>query len=292
MVISASRRTDIPAFFGDWFMNRIREKMVLAGNPVNPGQISRIDLDPGHVDCIVFWTKNAKGFIRHLDELEKAGYRYYFQYTLNCYGGNIEKNLDAESAAEAFIHLSRLIGKKRVVWRYDPVIVNDRYTAAFHAENFRRLCAKLSGFTEKCVISFVDGYGFLADAFRDYNIKELAEPQIRKIAGIVSGVAGEYGISPVSCCERVDLAEYNIGRSKCIDNELINGLFDLNIKYKKDAGQRPGCGCHASRDIGAYNSCLHDCVYCYAKRGRRKPLCDPVSPLLCDSEGNGKTPTA
>lgn len=278
MIISASRRTDIPAFFGAWFMERIGEKHVLVGNPVNPKQISRIALDPEHVDCIVFWTKNAKNFIRRLDELEKAGYRYYFQYTLNCYGNDIEKNIDAESAAEAFIELSKLAGKKRVVWRYDPVIVNDRYSAEYHAENFKRLCARLSGFTEKCVISFVDGYAFLADAFRNHNIKELTESQIHEIAGGISRTAEEYGISLASCCETIDLSQYNIGRSKCVDNELINELFGLNIKYKKDAGQRPGCGCCASRDIGAYNTCLHGCVYCYAMRGSRKPGCDPSSP--------------
>ncbi|MDR1351866.1 MAG: DUF1848 domain-containing protein, partial [Treponema sp.] len=254
-------------------------------NPVNPGQISRIDLDPEGTECIVFWTKNAKDFIGRLDELEKAGYRYYFQYTLNGYGGDIEKNIDAEDAAEAFIELSKLIGRKRVIWRYDPVIVNGRYTAAFHAENFKRLCAKLSGFTEKCVISFVDGYGFLAETFRDHNIREPAEAQMREIADVISRAAAEHGISPASCCETIDLAEYNIGRNKCIDNELINELFDLNIRYKKDTGQRRDCGCHASRDIGAYNTCLHGCVYCYAKRGNRKPVCDPASPLLCDSAG-------
>ncbi|MDR0710343.1 MAG: DUF1848 domain-containing protein [Spirochaetaceae bacterium] len=282
MIISASRRTDIPAFFGDWFMNRIRGKEVLVRNPMNPNQISRIALDPEYVDCIVFWTKNVKNFMRHLDELERAGYRYYFQYTLNGYGKDIEKNIDAESAAEAFIALSKLIGKKRIIWRYDPIIINGKYGVKYHAENFKRLCAKLSGFTERCVISFVDGYGFLADAFREHNIGELTDSAMREIADGISGTAGENGISITSCCETIDLSEYNIGRGKCIDNELINKLFGLNIGYKKDTGQRRGCGCCVSRDIGAYNSCLHDCVYCYAKRGRRKSNCDPASPLLCD----------
>jgi hypothetical protein len=277
VIISASRRTDIPAFFGIWFMNRIRGKNVLVRNPMNPGQISRIALDPEHVDCIVFWTKNAKNFIRHLDELEKAGYRYYFQYTLNCYGNDIEKNIDAESAAEAFTALSGLIGKKKVIWRYDPVIVNDKYGAKYHEENFKRLCARLSGFTERCVISFVDAYGFLADAFRVHNIKELTESQIHEIADGISKTAEEYGISITSCCEKIDLSEYHIGRNKCVDNELINELFGLNIRYKKDTGQRRECGCCASRDIGTYNSCLHDCVYCYAKRGGRKLACDSVN---------------
>jgi hypothetical protein len=259
-------------------MERIREGGVLVKNPVNPAQVSRIDLAPEHVECIVFWTKNASNFIQHLDELEKKGYRYYFQYTLNGYGVDIEKNVDAESAAETFIVLSKLAGKKRIVWRYDPVIVNEKYTAEYHAENFRKLCARLGGFTERCVISFVDAYGFLAGAFRDNGIKELNEFQIREIAAGISETAEEHGISVTSCCEAVDLSDYNIGRNKCIDNDLINELFGLNIKYKKDTGQRRPCGCCVSRDIGAYNSCLHGCVYCYARRGDRKLTGDPVSP--------------
>jgi hypothetical protein len=266
---SASRRTDIPAFLGGWFMDRIREKEVLVKNPMNPKQISRLSLDPEHVDCIVFWTKNAKNFMPHLEELEGAGYRYYFQYTLNHYGNDIEKNIDAESAMDAFIALSKLTGKKRVIWRYDPIIVNNKYSVKYHLENFKSLCARLSGFTEKCVISFVDSYSFLADAFREHNIGELTHSEMREIADGISGAAEENGISLTSCCETIDLSEYHIGRNKCVDNELINELFGLNLEYKKDTAQRRGCGCCVSRDMGAYNTCLHDCVYCYAKRGHR-----------------------
>jgi hypothetical protein len=276
MIISASRRTDIPAFFGDWFMDMAGKGEALVRNPVNPNQVSRIALDPDNVECIVFWTKNARNFIHRLDELDRAGYRYYFQYTLNAYGDDIEKNVDAEGAAETFIELSKLKGGKRVVWRYDPVIVNGKYSIAYHAGNFRRLCAKLSGYTERCIISFVDSYRFLADAFRDHGIRELNESEIHEIADAFSRTAGEYGIALSSCCEAADLSRYNISRGRCIDNELINELFGLNIKYKKDTGQRPGCCCRASRDIGAYNTCLHNCVYCYAKR--RGPAFPPCSP--------------
>jgi hypothetical protein len=272
VIISASRRTDIPAFFGGWFMDRIQEGSALVKNPVNPNQVSRIALDPDNVECIVFWTKNVKRFIPCLDELDEDGYRYYFQYTLNGYGDDIEKNVDAEEAADAFIELSKRIGGKRVVWRYDPVIVNGKYSAAYHAGNFGRLCAKLCGFTEKCVISFVDGYRFLADAFREHGIGELSVSQIYEIADAFSRTAGEYGVALSSCCEAADLSRYNISRGRCVDNELINETFGLNIKYKKDSGQRPGCGCCASRDIGAYNTWLHNCVYCYARRGPRMLL--------------------
>jgi hypothetical protein len=266
MIISASRRTDIPAFFGEWFMDRLREKRVAVKNPRNPKIISEVSLDPEDVDCIVFWTKNAKNFMRYLDEIERTGHRYYFQYTLNSYGNSIEKNLDAKSAAEAFIALSKLIGKKKIIWRYDPVIINDTYTVEYHLKNFGELCEKLNRFTEKCVISFVDRYSFLANAFKEYNITELSDDQIREIAGGISVIAAKYAIPLASCCEGIDLSKYNIRGNKCVDDELINELFGLRIKYKKDPGQRRECGCCVSRDIGAYNTCPHGCVYCYARR--------------------------
>jgi hypothetical protein len=266
MIISASRRTDIPAFFGEWFMDRIREKKVLVKNPRNPSVVSEISLNPEQVQCIVFWTKNAKNFIQHLGEIERAGHRYYFQYTLNSYGNDIEKNLDAKSAMEAFIALSKLIGKEKVICRYDPLIINDKYTVEYHVKKFKELCEKLGGFTEKCVISFIDSYRFLSNAFKDNNITELTDVQIQELSGSLSSTAKEYGIPLSTCCERIDLSPYNIARNKCVDDELINKLFGLNIAYKKDPGQRRECGCYVSRDIGAYNTCQHGCVYCYARR--------------------------
>jgi hypothetical protein len=247
-------------------MDRIREKEVSVKNPRNPGSVSRVSLAKEDVECIVFWTKNAANFLRCLDELEKAGHRYYFQYTLNAYGNDIERQVDAKSATEAFIALAKLIGKKKVIWRYDPVIVNSIYTVEYQVKKFRALCEKLSGFTEKCVISFVDGYRFLAGAFREHDITELSGGQMREIAGGISVVAAEYGIPLASCSEGIDLSAYHIRGNKCVDNDLINELFGLTLNYKKDSGQRGECGCCVSRDIGAYNTCLHGCVYCYAKR--------------------------
>ncbi|GHV24318.1 hypothetical protein FACS189498_1270 [Spirochaetia bacterium] len=276
MILSASRRTDIPAFFGEWFINCLREKEVFVKNPVNPKSVSRIILDPALIDCIVFWTKNPRDFIRRLGEIEDLGYtKYYFQFTLNSYGDDLEKNLPPKGEIiETFLELSERIGKQRVIWRYDPVIVNDKYSVDFHVENFRLLYEKLSKNTEKCVISFVDRYKFLAKTFTDYGIAELSGDDINKIAAGIGETVNSGGqkLEIASCCEKVDLSSYGIGHNRCIDGDLIQKLFgsegtSKKGEFKKDPGQRQNCGCAASRDLGTYNTCGHGCVYCYAGRG-------------------------
>jgi hypothetical protein len=270
MILSASRRTDIPAFYGDWFMERLREKEALVKNPMNPRQVSKLDLSPENIDCIVFWTKNPVNFIKHLKEIDDLGYRYYFQFTLNPYDKDIETNLEEKSGlVNTFMELSNLIGKKKVVWRYDPVIINEKYTLKYHEIYYSALYEKLSKYTEKCVISFIDEYYFLKDEFKRLNIHELNDEEIEKVSAMIASVVNgsETKLTIASCCEKVLLTQYGITRNKCIDETLINELFNLNIKYKKDKGQRRECNCTQSRDIGAYNTCGHGCIYCYAKRG-------------------------
>jgi hypothetical protein len=267
MIISASRRTDIPAFRGDWFMECLRAGEALVTNPVNKAQVSRIALTPEQVDCIVFWTKNPSGFLRRLDELDRRGYRYYFQFTLTPYDRDIEPNLPEKSALlAAFCELSDRIGKERVIWRYDPILLTRTCTVSYHAAQFERFAAVLAGKTDTCVISFVDAYGFLNGTFAELGIREPEIDEIHGLAGLLGPLARNYGLSLVSCCEKADLSAYDIGASKCIDEQRINRLFGLDLRYKKDPGQRGECCCMVSRDIGSYRSCRHGCRYCYAAR--------------------------
>jgi hypothetical protein len=144
MILSASRRTDIPAFHGDWFMEKLREKAVSVKNPMNPQQVAKLDLDPARIECIVFWTKNPKKFIKRLKEIDDLGYHYYFQFTLNPYGKDIETNLEEKGElVNTFMELSDLIGKKKVIWRYDPIILNEKYTPAYHEAHYGTLYEKL-----------------------------------------------------------------------------------------------------------------------------------------------------
>jgi hypothetical protein len=274
MILSASRRTDLPAFFGDWFMQCLGEKKVLVRNPMNPKIVSELALDPDGIDCIVFWTKDPRNFLPRLPEIDALGYRYYFQFTLTAYDSTIERNLDKTNILETFIALSEYLGKERVIWRYDPIFLNDTFTLPYHLEHFEALCEKLRGHTEKCVISFIDQYPFLKERFKQNSIHELSDEEIEILAGSFAAIGKKYKLPLSTCCEKVNLEAYGISHNKCIDGDLIERLFKIRVKPRKDPSQRVNCGCCVSRDIGAYNTCLHDCVYCYAKRGT-PPLSPP-----------------
>src|SRR5512143_1704999 len=159
MIISASRRTDIPAFYSEWFMKRIEEGHVMVRNPMNARQVSRISLEPELVDCIVFWTKDPSRMIGKLDVLDQKKYSYYFQFSLTPYGKDIEPSVpEKKKVVSAFIELSERIGKERVVWRYDPILLTDSINRDYHFRSFEHLAKALAGHTGKCIISFADFY--------------------------------------------------------------------------------------------------------------------------------------
>lgn len=288
MIISASRRTDIPAFYSDWFFNRIKEGFVFVRNPMNKHQVSKIKLTPDVVDCIVFWTKNPKPMLDRLNELEK--YCYYFQFTLNSYSKDIEPNvpLKGNEIINTFKRLSDTIGKDRVIWRYDPIIINDKYNVNYHKKYFRVLAEKLSGNFENCVISFVDYYKKNASNFKSNNITEPGTEIVESLAEDFVKTASEYGFTLKTCAEGYDLRKYNIEHGKCIDDKLISKLLGTDIIVKKDMSQREECGCVESIDIGLYNTCLHGCKYCYANYSEKTVNAnyekyDLNSPLLCST---------
>ena len=159
MILSVSRRTDIPAFFGEWFINRLQDGFVCVRNPFNKNMVSKIKLNAKDVDCIVFWTKDATNFINYLPSIDELGYKYYFQYTITPYDKEIERNLkDKNELIDNFINLSKKIGKEKVVWRYDPILIAKGISLDWHIKQFENLCKELSGYTNKVVISFLDEY--------------------------------------------------------------------------------------------------------------------------------------
>ena len=288
MIISASRRTDIPAFYFEWFFNRIKEGYVLVRNPMNIHQVSRIALTPDVVDCIVFWTKNPKPMINRLSELEK--YCYYFQFTLNSYAKDIEPNVPSKNSEiiETFKILSESIGKERVIWRYDPILINNKYNTDYHIKYFRKLAEMLHGKFEHCVISFVDYYKKNAANFRNNSIEEPRIETIEYLAESFVKTASDFGFVLKTCAEKYDLSRFGIEHGKCIDDHLIGKLLGTELNIQKDKNQREECGCVESIDIGLYNTCLHGCKYCYANYSDKTVkanhgLYDPNSPLLCSS---------
>jgi len=283
MIISASRRTDIPNYFSEWFYNRIEEGFLYVRNPMNAHQISEIALSPNVVDCIVFWTKNPEPMIGRLDELKE--YPYYFQFTLTGYGTDVECNVPHKRKVMVpiFQKLSEKIGRERVIWRYDPIIFTEKYTPEYHVNAFREIAGLLRGYTEKCVISFVDIYAKIMRNLESLDMQNIDLNSLIKFAEILSRIASENGMEIASCAEKMDLRQWGIQHNSCIDKDLIEKIIGCRINAVKDKGQREGCGCIESVEIGTYNTCKNGCKYCYANEnynGVRKRY-DPRSPLLC-----------
>lgn len=292
MIISASRRTDIPAFYSGWFLNRIREGYALVPNPYNSRLLSRVKLTPDVVNCIVFWTKNPYPMLDKLDALH--GYPYYFQYTLNPYGKEIEPNLPPlEKRIETFKRLSDKIGKEKVIWRYDPIFTSPEYSIGFHQEAFARIARALRNHTEKCMLGFIDHYPHIRKAVEARGIHPLKPEEIEAMAVSFKDTVGPYPIELNTCTAKVNLAHLGIPGGLCIDGALVERIAGYPVQGKKDKNQRNVCRCIESIDIGMYESCLHGCLYCYAIKGnsltagRNNRKHDPASPLLIGTVEEG-----
>lgn len=285
MILSVSRRTDIPAFYAEWFMERLRQKYVLVRNPFNIHSISRIPLTPDNVDTIVFWTKNSKPIHKYLDEIDELGYKYYFQYTITPYKNDLEEKVqDKKEIVETFKKLSEKTGSEKVILRYDPVILSDNYTIDFHKKAFARLCDLLAPYTKKIVFSFLDDYKKISKNIKQLNIKEISEEEMYIMAEYFADTAKNYNLKIESCAEQIDLGRFGINHGKCIDDELIEKITGYKISAGKD-NQRNACGCVKCIDIGEYNTCMHKCLYCYANINKdaafkNYKLHDKKSPLL------------
>lgn len=284
MIVSASRRTDIPAFFSKWFINRVHDGFVLVRNPMNPYQISRIDLSPQVVDCIVFWTKNPHGILPYLDTLKE--YNFYFQFTINAYGKALEPNVPpVDRSIDMFLYLSKHLGSERIIWRYDPIFFTEKLNIDWHVSAFTKLAQALSNYTRKCVISFLDMYKKCERNLLGVPLQNIDENVIQIISQKLVQIAHSNRIELNTCAEETDLSSYGITSGKCIDDKLIEEISGLPLSIGKDKTQRHECGCVASIDIGSYNTCPHSCLYCYANYNSntvRKNYAqhDPLSPLL------------
>jgi hypothetical protein len=288
MIVSASRRTDIPAFYAEWLFGRIHDGRVLVRNPFNARQVRKIKISPETVDGFVFWSKNPEPMLGKLDGLN--GYAYYFQYTLNGYLADIEVHVPpVAERRDTFMRLADTIGPEKMIWRYDPVLLNGQYTAASHIDQFGETADKLRGYTKKAVFSFIDFYKKIEPAVKSRGITDASIMEKKMIASHFAEIARSCGMLIDTCAEDIDLAEYGIAHGCCIDAGLIAAIAGrpLAAVAAKDKNQRPECGCAASVDIGAYHSCPHGCVYCYANYRpdtvkKNSARHDTSAPLLID----------
>ncbi len=272
-IISASRRTDIPAFYAEWFIQRIREGYCLVPNPFNRRQVSRVSLRSEDLDVIVFWTRNPRPLFPYLNELDQLGYRYYFQYTLMDNPRWLDpKSPPVDTAIRTFQDLAAQIGPERVIWRYDPIVFTPRSDAGYHQVRFERIAAALKDQTGRVVISIMDAYPKAAGRMRKAaaeggEIIGLSMPFPGWFTDLIASMvdtASQNGMEIVSCAEHLDLSPCGVRPGKCIDDEYISRTFGLQVNDKKDPFQRKECGCVVSKDIGVYDTCLFGCQYCYA----------------------------
>lgn len=283
-IVSASRRTDIPAFYADWFMNRIRAGFVRVPNPFNARQVATVSLDPRNVACVIFWTRDPRPLLPSLDELDERGFRYLFHVTATGLPEILEPSAPtAEAAVEAVLKLSQRLGPERVIWRFDPILISNLTPPERIAENFDRFSEKLAGAVKQVMVSFVQPYPRALS-----RMKRLA-PQVEPffpqgvqekgaIMAALARVAASRRMNMTACAAaKDDLSPSGVDPGKCIDPALIKRLWGIEVGRKKDAGQREGCGCAKSIDIGVYGTCSHGCLYCYAscsnalKSGRHDP---------------------
>ncbi len=250
----------------------------MARNPFNANQIRNVSLHPDDVDVIVFWTRSPNKLMRYLPELDVIGHKYYFQYTITGYPRAIEAAVPKPHVAiKTFVALSEMIGSDKIVWRYDPVLLSNQVPINEHKRLFSKIASNLSGKTKRVVISFSDFYQKTERNLNNVeglNYSDITQDheKLLELSKHMAVVASKYGMEIKSCAENVDIDSVGIQQGKCIDETLIKDVFGLSLSEKKDKGQRDECGCIKSVDIGMYNTCLHECSYCYATFNKKSVI--------------------
>ena len=265
MIISASRRTDIPSYYWTWMMNRIKEGYVCVRNSYNDKQVSKVSLSADKIDCYVFWTKNAIPVLKDMTMLESIP--FYFQHTITGYGRDIERNLpDKESICKAFCTISEKFGRNHIIWRYDPILISPNYTLKWHKETFKNLASALADHTIKCTVSFLDTYGHILPWMNKCSVRCLTRDEQNELISYMTDIADQYGIYIDTCAEKGTYPR--VRHASCIDKSLCEEICGYPLDVEKDKTQRKDCGCMTSIDIGFPTSCLNGCAYCYATYGQ------------------------
>ena len=289
MIINTGQRTDIPAFYAEWFANRLREGIVCVRNPFNEKQVSRYCLDPSVVDVIGFCTKDPEPMFQYMDLLRDYG--QYWYVTITPYGRDIEPNVpDKHRTLENFRRLSEIAGTDAVGWRYDPVLITEKYTIEYHLRAFEQMAEMLSGCTKTVVISFIDLYQKVRRNFPE--IREVGREDCIYLGKRFIEIAGKHGMTVRPCAEGDFLAPYGADCSGCMTQEIYEKAAGKRLIFPKTKPNRSACSCYIACDIGAYDSCPHLCRYCYANSDTRRVLenrrmHDPASPFLIGNYAAG-----
>jgi hypothetical protein len=297
LIVSASYKTDIPTFYGEWFIRRLRAGFCRVVQPYNR-RIATVDLRREHVDGIVFWTKNVGPFLPHLYEVRDRGYPFMIQYTINAYPRALETSVvDAKRAVDDAGRVRTDFGPHVIVWRYDTIIISDLTPLSFHRENFVELARMMEGVTDEVVISFAHYYQktrrnmTLASRKIGFSWSDPEPEEKRALCAELVKAAAQHGLE-LTVCSQPDYLAPGAAPARCIDASRLERISGSGIRAQV-RGNRPGCACFAARDIGEYDTCPHGCVYCYAVRnrefaGERYKLHDPNSEFLFPPPANAQ----
>ena len=286
MIINTGGRTDTVQYYTPWLLRRFEEGYVLARNPLFPHKVSRYELDPAVVDCVVFCSKDYSPILPRLHEITDR-FNTYFFYTITAYGTDIEPGVpDIDSSCDTLLELERQVGARRICWRYDPVLLTGTYTIDRHMETFDHLCSRLAGHVGRCVFSFVEMYRKLERNMPE--LMPLSTDQMDELARGLGAIAADHGVWLQTCATDVDYSAYGIHRSGCVTLDALGSANDVEFKDLRHKGMRRHCHCFEMRDMGAYDTCPNGCRYCYANQSPERArtnyaLHDPESPLLLGS---------
>lgn len=283
MILNTGGRTDTVQYYSEWLLNRFREGFVLSRNPLFPNVINRIELSPDTIDVVVFCSKDYAPILDRLHEISDR-FKCYYHYTITAYNTDIEPNVPSiEQSVETLKQLSALVGKEKVAWRYDPVLLTEKYTIEKHFETFDYMARELLPYVDRCIFSFVEMYKKLA-----VNMPELQpisdDNKLLLVKGL-GAIAKQYGLYLQTCAAKDDYLQFGVHHSGCMTTEIFSRALGLNFKHQAHKGNRIGCACMESRGLGDYNSCPNGCRYCYANKDHAKAAenyrrHDPKSPLL------------
>jgi len=292
MILNTGGRTDTVQYFSKWLLNRFKEGFVYSRNPLFPNKVTKYELTPDKIDCVVFCSKNYEPILNNLHEITDK-FNTYFHYTITAYGKDVEPNVpDIEKSITTLLKLERIVGAKRLSWRYDPILLTEKYTIDYHLNTFEYMAKSLSGHIDRCIFSFVEMYKKL-----NVNMPEIilmTEKDKDVLAKGLGEIAKRHNILIQTCGTQGDYTKYGINKSGCMTLDIIGKANGVEFRNLKHRGMRKGCNCIESRDIGAYDTCLNGCRYCYANFRHSRAvenfkLHDENSPLLIGNIKEGDT---
>jgi hypothetical protein len=283
MILNTGGRTDTVQYYSEWLLNRFKEGFVYSRNPFYPSKVSKYELSPDKIDCVVFCSKNYEPILERLHEITDK-YNTYFHYTITAYEKDIEPRVPSiEKSIETLLKLEQIVGSKRIAWRYDPVLLTKKYSIDYHLKTYENMANRLSGHIDRCIFSFIQIYKKLKTNMPE--ARELIYEEKDLIAKGLGSIAKKYNIHLQTCATNGDFQKYGIFPSGCMTLEILGKANNISFKKLKHNGMRKYCNCIESRDIGAYNTCPNGCRYCYANASHEKAIenykChDKNSPIL------------